>query len=102
MAKVVGTCLYALLLLATTLSYAFYVGVGDKIYYFSETKIKVNEKYRDVCDHLPFDAWPVSVRSKKEQLFLFKAYSGNESYLVGQFGPGENSRFFSYTHAYRS
>ena len=80
-----------LLLLAASSSVAFYVidrTHGDRIYYFSETDIKVNlETYHKACLQLPWKGVKVTVRNEAEQLFLFESYSGSDSYLIGHFGP---------------
>ena len=94
------------LLLAAASSFAFYVidrtTNGDKIYYFSETYIKVNmHSYTEACHQLTSE--PALVMNEAEQFFLFESYSGSDGYLIGHVGPladGGFSTFYSYKSTY--
>ena len=85
------------ILSTATWSFAFYVidkTDGDKIYYFSETGIKVNpDNYVEACRELPWDAEMATVANQAEQFFLFESYSGSHGYLIGHVGPLRDGTF---------
>ena len=102
MTSIVRFVLLALALI--TSAWAFYVRSHKEIrgtiyYYFSEAEIEVNrDVYVQACDRLPgFFATPVFVASQSMQDLLFSSYSGNESYLIGSFGPHTDGAFKSFS-----
>ena len=91
----------ALLLLTTvSSSLGFYVENGGRIYYFSDTDIPISvEAYNDACFDISYIGIPASIPDAYEQNFLFRSYSGRDSYLIGRFGPQpDGGHFDNYTY----